>query len=157
MTIKIQHGETNTIEDKKRMHLKFKFLLEKRKKQQQNSVKRFRVRKLKLWTIRKIQEQTPEKSVRKSFTKFTRKQLFWSLQPATLLKKILQHRFFAVNFETFWRAPFWKYKEKNMQNSFWIFHVREVLNECYLSKNSEKLIFSSRNLEEIFCQKIHFL
>ena len=48
MTIKIQHGETNTIEDKKRMHLKFKFLLEKRKKQQQNSVKRFRVLKLKL-------------------------------------------------------------------------------------------------------------
>ena len=36
----------NPIEDKKRMHLKF--MLEKRKKQQKNSVKRFRVLKLKL-------------------------------------------------------------------------------------------------------------
>ena len=32
ITIKIQHLETNTIEDKKRIYLKFKSLLEKRKK-----------------------------------------------------------------------------------------------------------------------------
>ena len=46
-----------------------------------------------------------KKVVLKNFPKFTVKHL-WSLRPATLLKKRLQHRCFPVNFEKFLRTPF---------------------------------------------------
>ena len=52
--------------------------------------------------------------VLKSFTNFTGKHLCWILllkklagwRPATLFKKILQHRYFPVKFEKFLRSPF---------------------------------------------------
>ena len=55
-----------------------------------------------------------KKVLLKNFTKFTVKQLRWSLflskvsglRPATLLKKMLQERCFPVNFVKFLRTPF---------------------------------------------------
>ena len=55
-----------------------------------------------------------EKSVLKTFAKFTGKYLFQSfffnkvagLRTATLLKKSLRHRCFPVNFAKFLRTPF---------------------------------------------------
>ena len=41
-----------------------------------------------------------------NLVKFTGKHLCCSLRSATLLKKILQHRCFPVNFSKFVRAPF---------------------------------------------------
>ena len=41
----------------------------------------------------------------KVFVKLTGKHLYWSLRPATLLKKRLQHRYFPVNFAKFLRTP----------------------------------------------------
>ena len=47
-----------------------------------------------------------KQGVLKSFAKLTRKYLYQSLRPATLLKRRLWHRCFSVNFAKFLRTPF---------------------------------------------------
>ena len=47
-----------------------------------------------------------KKDVLENFAKFTRKHMFRSIRPTTLLKKRLQHICFPVNFSRFLRAPF---------------------------------------------------
>ena len=52
-------------------------------------------------------------------TKFTRKHLYESLRPATLLKKILWHRRLPENFAKFLRTTFYR---TPLNNCFWICH-----------------------------------
>ena len=70
--------------------------------------------------------ETPATFLRKPF--FT-EHLQWLLliflcfQPATLLKKRLQHRFFSVNFAKFLRLSFGRTPRGPTRHDFMIFHV----------------------------------
>ena len=75
-----------------------------------------------------------KKGVLRDFTKFTRKHLYQSLRPATLLTKRLGQRYSFVNFAKFLRTTF-------LQNTSGRLTVSEFVTEMLIFRGSRSQMF----------------
>ena len=66
------------------------------------------------------------KQVFAKFAKFTRKHLYQSLRPATLLKKRLWHRCFSVNFVKFLKTRFYRIPPVGAFESFHVCKLSQI-------------------------------